>query len=129
MRLSDAIAMGRTLACPFKGGSSRHDAKPGDGCVLDMAVLAVRGEGDWHEAWRIWPWLNTMCLASAPNQWEDAESDYFWEIIRHFDRDVMAQRTMTLDQLIDWVRSVEPAELELQQEAIAEQCAPAPAPR
>jgi hypothetical protein len=47
MKLSDAIALGRTLVCPIAGGSTHDTAKPGDGCVFDMAVLAVKGTGSW----------------------------------------------------------------------------------
>lgn len=99
MRLSDAIALGRTLMCPHGGGSTRSDARPGDGCVLDMAVVAVRGHGNWQQAGNIWPWLG-----------DGIDPDCrMYDVTAKFDCDVMAG-LMTLDQLIDWVRSIEPAE-------------------
>lgn len=102
MRLSDAIATGRTLVTNcVAGGSTREKAEPGDGCVLDMAALAV-GKCNWQWAKEIWPWLRNLSLSTG--------CDYESEIYTRFDQDVMARGTLTLDQLIDYVRSVEPAE-------------------
>jgi hypothetical protein len=69
-----------------------------------MAVLAVQGKGDWRDADTIWPWL---AESAADKLHLDYLESWFWEIIARFDNDVMNGK-MTLDQLIDWVRSVEP---------------------
>lgn len=102
MRLSDAIAMGRCLIEPRSGG--RRSAKRKKGCALDMGMEAVYG-GCWHEAWRVWPWLNKQCRDGYGSEtWMNRVAD-------RFDTRVMVLKTETLEQFIDWVRSVEPAEL------------------
>lgn len=107
MLLSDAIATGRTLVVRcVAGGSTRQKAQPGDGCVLDMAALAV-GKRLWTDAKEIWPWLSL--------QYEPESTTYESAIYGRFDVDVQ-KGLLTLDQLIDWVRSVEPAEPEPQSE-------------
>lgn len=107
LRCSDAIAVGRVLVCPRAGGAATKGSKLGDGCALDMAVVAVRGEGHtWMEASEIWPWLRYR------------PADGFFplvEIMVRFDRLVM-KGEMTLDQLIDYVRSIEPQETEAREE-------------
>lgn len=101
MRLSEAIAVGRTLVANcVPGGSTRKNAQPGDGCVLDMAALAM-GRRNWEEARDVWPWLEQLNGKT--------HKSYEEEIYQRFDFDVM-RKGMTLEQLIDYVRSVEPAE-------------------
>lgn len=102
IRLSDAILLGSTLVCPARGGSTQQK---GGGCALDMAVLAVGGTGDWLMARKIWPWLDDDGI---PAPWLLGFFDtYEWLIAISFDNYVMPER-ISLDQLIDWVRSVEP---------------------
>jgi hypothetical protein len=125
MKLSEAIALGRTLVCRLtEGGSTTLGALPGDGCVLDMAALAV-GNRSWVHCKEEWPWLKEF----SPGYGGDYESD----IYTRFDFYVMRQKSMTLDQLIDWVRSVEPAEvpaapLEQPLEHLSAEAVPATAP-
>jgi hypothetical protein len=116
MRLSDAIALGRTLIIPVQN-PSRVDERSGKGCALSMAVNSVRGCGSWTLAYReIWPWL---CKSFAfPCDCKDGAHDHDLAagVIAHlFDQHIMNEHGLTysrwtLDQLIDWVRSVEPAE-------------------
>jgi hypothetical protein len=106
MRLSDAIALGRTLGLDLCRYGKRAGEHSNRGCALDMAVLAVDGGKDWHDASYIWPWLNNKVLEKDKTSIADL---YLFEIASRFDCDVMTG-TITLDRLIDWVRSVEPAE-------------------
>jgi len=109
MRLSDAIATGRVLVPQLEQGEMR-------GCALGMALLAVgRNAAEIHllgyeYVVETWPWLK-----SAPAHCSSCE---YWNTTMHgaakvwlpFDTHVMSDKTMTLDQLIDWVRSIEPQE-------------------
>jgi hypothetical protein len=62
--------------------------------------MAAMYGGIWKEAWRVWPWLREP---SDKVGWNWLE-----RIANKFDFEVMKRKTLTLDQLIDWVRSVEP---------------------
>jgi hypothetical protein len=105
MRLSDAIAVGRTLVSRcVAGGSTSYRAKPGDGCVLDMAALAV-GLRYWKDVGEVWPWVLDPDPANPTGDYREA-------IYSRFDCEVMGEKSLTLDQLIDWIRSVEPNEAE-----------------
>ena len=108
MRLSDAIAIGRTLCIAKEGGYNSREPEAGVGCALDMAVLAVDGK-NWCAADRYWPWL--LGNGSDDDRFLYVRS-YRAQIIDMFDKDVMVLKTKTLDQLIDWIRSVEPQEPE-----------------
>lgn len=112
MRLSDAIAMGRVTVEEMQAADITK-------CALGMACNAVgldpkmTGE-DYEGVKAVWPWLST--IVTAPNGAPNYAITIIWRL---FDGRVMAGR-MTLDQLIDWVRSVEPSEPEPQQEVVPE---------
>jgi hypothetical protein len=105
MRLSEAIALGRMLIAPCVGGSTMAGDPQATkvGCALDMAVKAVGGS-NWHDASNYFPWLR-----KEGSDWEFSKEA--WRIVQMFDLRVMKGK-MTLDELIDYVRSVEPAEIE-----------------
>jgi len=117
MRLSDAIALGRTIIKP-KSGSYPTDT---EGCALDMGMRATEG-GNWHKSNRRWPWLEKECPTLPCNcfrarGWPNTvELNFSWAIIHLFDTHVFASEysvafeRWSLDMLIDWVRSVEPQE-------------------
>lgn len=106
--LSEAIALGRTIIKPIVGGCETAGGIPGEnGCVLDMAVAAVGGR-TWHDAISYWSWLGEQ--NPDANTVSTMGPTFYWSIIHKFDRDVMLRGDMTLDQLIDWVRSIEPQE-------------------
>jgi len=93
MKLSDAIALGQHLI-KWTNGRTLYD---GQGCACGMA-LAAHGEqlADVGDFYNRYPW---------------AKEHGLWVQITHeFDRVLRGQ--LTLDQLIDWVRSIEPAEEE-----------------
>jgi len=117
MRLSDAIAMGRMIISPRSGSGETETT----GCALSMAAAAVGLKKDgnrsrWQRSSEEWAWLvgccqSLPCGCAANEAWQD-DKCYFWAIIHVFDTHVEFHRDWTLDQLIDWVRSVEPAESE-----------------
>ena len=108
MRLSDAIALGRTLVNPMRG-FLLDDAKK-NGCALGMGLMGCGSEK--RNVAEEWPWTAN---------WADsfpcgcARTDSMGKVIAHiFDEHVCDKpQSWTLDQLIDWVRSVEPAEIEI----------------
>lgn len=117
MQVSEAMAMGRTLLEPMRGFVL---AAGGRGCALGMAGLAeglplktyTARYGDVANYGTIekhWPWLITETPACPVCT---HVSDCYLDAIAHiFDMHVAnCKPQWTLDQLIDWVRSVEPAE-------------------
>lgn len=127
MRLSEAILLGSTVLAPKAGG--QHFSETQEGCALGMAAVA-RGctfhrvsrpvddrdlrtfgvEGVWGawvlerverpcDCWRIW------MRRRMPIK----------DVIAHlFDYHIMVKRNWTLEQLVAWVETVEPKEVQLQ---------------
>lgn len=121
MLLSDAIATGRVTMDTIAGGRLQT-------CVLGMALNAVGrsyySEPDgYSQLCYEWPWLHEkgFCPACGEDQGKMGD-DYCHAIWHQFDYSVMAKGTMTLDQLIDWVRANEPPD------AAADAAAPEAAP-
>jgi hypothetical protein len=116
MRLSDAIALGRTLVKPHRLAEYYED---GSGCARGMALEAcnARAHSDDYNLhddafYRLWPWTS-VSPNKAPCNCQVMSVYPFNAQIQHlFDSHVtgIAKPTWTLDQLIDWVRSVEPDE-------------------
>ena len=113
MRLSDAIAMGRMLAKPCPGAYIRSGP---EACALGMAALAAINLPHVRitstEILAEWPWLRIV----LPIPCECGGETSVRYIIEHLFDDHVIDRhgcnVWTLDQLIDWIRSVEPAEAE-----------------
>jgi hypothetical protein len=127
MRLSEAIALGRTLVHPIP--SVVLDYGGLNGCALGMAYKASGKKVEIHPLemsvgmdgpMNIWTWLaSSRELPCKCNIYCGLNAG---QIIAHlFDYHIMActaglcegeavQQDWTLDQLIDWVRSVEPNE-------------------
>lgn len=118
MRLSEAIALGRTLieSVPY----TRWDER-GGGCALGMAESAM-GLKRWSpqnslsELWECsidqqpgFEWMTTAHF-KAPCSCFDAGVCMSAIIAHNFNEHVHGAKDWTLDQLIDWVRSVEPEE-------------------
>lgn len=93
MRLSEAINLGRSL---IKHGNGSRTLSRGEGCACGMGLAAV-GEsiGSKDTMAKHWPWVT---------------GDIWWAISDKYNS--VFGGTETLDQLIDWVRSIEPAEEE-----------------
>lgn len=105
MRLSTAIAMGRVLPEDWHGRSF-------NACALGMAQAAIGIPRESFQrlyangATEVWPWIIEERFSHPHSHHHDAKmiiSDLYYRVLRS---------AMTLDQLIDWVRSVEPPELE-----------------
>lgn len=107
MRLSDAVAMGRTLRKPAPGDLGNSE----EGCAMGMALAACGKRPMYGYIEILWPWAtdqNDFRKCPVCNERYRNVS----HMVQHcFDSHVWT-REMTLDQLIDWVRSVEPAESE-----------------
>ena len=110
MRLSDAIALGRLVMTPKITFFTHADR----GCALQMAIKAVGRDENWSGADSIWDWLNEKaerpCRCGRP--WVGQAQSQSQHIVHIFDWHVMRDKTWTLDQLINWVRSIEPPEPE-----------------
>jgi hypothetical protein len=117
MRLSDAIVLGRTLA----NGPVSHifyDPFTNCACARGMACLAIgRQEEAGHAEREVWKWVNREGFALPCGC--GMGPTYAWSVINHLMCHVTGMRdgrefpaTWTIDQLIDWVRSVEPQEAE-----------------
>jgi hypothetical protein len=110
MRLSDAIATGRVLIKDLKPATLK-------GCVIGMACMGVGTEAllkavqieSYYEIYHYWPWLRNATLSPV----DDGVHDGMEVIYSIFDFHVMRKGDWTLDQLIDWVRSIEPDEREV----------------
>jgi hypothetical protein len=84
-----------------------------------------------HNVYKSWPWvskplLNLPCGCLHKDDFADGANG---TIAHLFDRHVFEKCDWTLDQLIDWVRSVEPQEAEAPPsvpEAVAESVAKSP---
>ena len=109
MRLSEAIALGRTTIEKFIAAEL-------NGCALGMAANAIGIKKDYCQLYEAWPWLGAMEFSRCPV--DGCPHPSFMapahRIGHLFDAHVVCVgepfTRWTLDQLIDWVRSVEPNE-------------------
>ena len=101
MRLSDAIALGRVLKTHVP-----HVAKsPEQGCVLQIGLAAngiVESYEPGRETLNLYPWTNRIIKCPVCK----VHDDVAWTLVHLND-----WHSWNLDQMIDWVRSIEPAEL------------------
>lgn len=105
MKLSEMIAMGRTLVPELEAANL-------DKCALGMAGYAggldmVYGRYNALEA--EWPWLKEKGQGCECGNMYGLNTKMF-DIIHRFDYHIMLLGDWTLDRLIDFVRSIEPAE-------------------
>ena len=70
------------------------------GCALGGAQLA-NGRTDCFAFLQLWPWLRDDDLSQPDGRWA------YWQTINYKFAEVAA-RVITFEQLVDWVRSVEP---------------------
>lgn len=116
MRLSDAIALGRTLLRPKPYITIRGD----EGCALGMAMAAngcrSHEEGVAKATRMAWSWLNLKptvrpCPCNPEDDYVLSWAQSYQAYVAHiFNEHVCGAKDWTLDQLIDWVRANEPAE-------------------
>lgn len=103
MRLSEAAMLGTTLEMKF--GVWNH-------CLLGNAATAVGiptwgnlGNGRYRRICEEWPWLLKL-------EHGDYGATFGYRIWQRFDHEV-AEGKITVEQLIDWIREVEPKPLAL----------------
>jgi hypothetical protein len=103
MKLSDAILLGSTM----------HKLDPAcwDGCLLGVSVRAVGATSNFFndEAQRRWPWMVGKKVAMPDFSRYPHISLEFTQVISWLDVEVNDGK-VTLEQVVDWVRSVEPEE-------------------
>jgi len=125
MRLSEQILLGSMTLVPV--AYKRHSGDQIQGCALGMAETAS-GISDYGAEHR-WPWLNgnTACPCGCKTYKQRGGKifiacpieSYAQAIAHIFNEHVMEDKTWTLEQLVDWIRSVEPAEPEPVPEVVA----------
>jgi hypothetical protein len=119
MRLSEAILLGSTMLRPM--AFTQNDGK-GSGCALGMAAIAGLGDSAWgkdtYDGWASSAPAVAPCGHKEYLQKFCDDSDGHLQpiktvtsVIAHiFNEHVMGDGSWTLEQLVDWVRSVEPVE-------------------
>lgn len=104
-QLSTMMSLGDSLRSRYAGTYLSATSSAGStgwcGCALGGAQLAMGQTG--HMAWlKLWPWLNQR----------DSDSQFpYWKVINLKFLQV-EQGRLTFEQLVDWVRSVEPQQAE-----------------
>ena len=126
MKLSEAILLGSTVLAAKAGG--QHFSENQAGCALGMAAVArgctfgpARHPVDKKEqrtlsAERIWgDWLlHTVVRPCRCWRFAIPRKRRVKDIIAHiFDYHVMTKRNWTLEQLVAWVKTVEPKDVDL----------------
>jgi hypothetical protein len=124
MKLSEAIFLGRHLCTPQAAPVGAESCNDNVGCALTMASLAVGRKTDgaanaWQQAKEQWPWLGrelpfeTQCPAAhCPfgGFIDDNEELVFHLFDYHVFEPLPGYSKWTLEQLVDYVRSIEPDE-------------------
>ena len=105
MRLSTAIATGRVTI-------DKLTAMDLEGCVLGMAANAAGIPREYGCIRREWPWLREPAGVCPKCQLKTFAGDLLSIVYHLFDAHVIRRKDLSLDELIDIVRSIEPAEPE-----------------
>ena len=121
MKISTAMALGRTMIMPLAGVHLSTDQKMG--CALGMVQIAAPSlwQDTFMRARRTF--VTTPCTCEMGHGGGMAwcpilRANFLNETIIHlFNDHVMTRKDWTMDQLIDWVASVEPRDPE---EAVTE---------
>lgn len=122
MKMSLAMALGRTMIKALAGTRSNGD---GYGCALGMAEAAISKTDTWSASEHVWPWILSpvgplpcgctgRVMGSGCNyeSYDGSPVVSVKSIVHLFNYHVMTKKDWTLDQLIDWIASVEPADPE-----------------
>ncbi len=109
MKLSEAIVLGSTVFRPLAGGLVADPSR--QTCAFMMAAAALSKPAClWAEAPTTWPWL-TRQLAHVPcgcRGWDRYLSANYMTAIIHVFACHVATKEWTIEQVADWVASVEP---------------------
>lgn len=108
MQLSESMGMGRVLLKPRPFLLLTDDGT--GGCALGMAGKATGTQCTFDGIAERWPWLVDVFKTPQCPVCQEPYVAYFILIGHIFDHHVMVQKDWNFDQLIDWVRSVEPPE-------------------
>lgn len=121
MKLSDAIQLGRMVMHLIRG--VQNDGQDG-GCAIGIGLRACglfpsKSENTdletFEAAIEAWPWLQDPVSVPCSElicAFSGYEMNYAQAIAHTFDHHVFGQGDWTLDQLVTWIQSVEPAEPE-----------------
>lgn len=122
MKISTAIALGRTM---IKAVAGTRNNGLGYGCALGMAEAAIGQTNYYKSAESNWRWITVPslplpcgCTGLVMGSGCHTESYHggSWptisSIVHLFNYHVMTKKDWTLDQLIDWLASIEPKEPE-----------------
>ncbi len=109
MKLSEAIVLGSTVVRPLAGGLATDPNR--QTCAFMMAAAALSKPAClWAEAPTTWPWLMRQ-LAHVPcgcRGWDRYLSANYMTAIIHTFACHVATKEWSVEQLADWVASVEP---------------------
>ncbi len=109
MKLSEAIVLGSTVVRPPAGGLASDPNR--QTCAFMMAAAALSKPAClWAEAPTTWPWLKRQLLhvPCGCRGWDRyLPANYMTAVIHVFACHV-AIKEWTVDQLADWVATVEP---------------------
>ena len=109
MKLSEAIILGSTVYRPLAGGLAHDPSR--QTCAFMMAAAALSKPAClWAEAPTTWPWLMRQ-LAHVPcgcRAWDRYLSANYMTAIIHIFACHVATQEWTIEQLADWIATVEP---------------------
>lgn len=122
IKLSEAIELGHLVLPVGHHGFYEVGGGKTGGCVFEMACLAV-GSKKWSRAPKTWSWLNKKDHIKCPvANCHRTYEDNFWTIIHVFDQHVVWTacylEPWTFEEMLDWIRSIEPAEKPIRQEKV-----------
>jgi|SRR5882724_6263728 len=100
MRLSDAIALGRTLVVLDPSCYQR--------CLIGLGYHAIGKNAfdGWLHEWPDYPWLRKQFIVNPPF---GIHPSYAYNVISMLAHKVKSS-SISMEQAIDWIRSVEPEE-------------------
>ena len=116
MKLSDAILIGSAIVKPRPGKVYRPEEN--SGCAIGMAVIGAGGKWiqrglDSVEFLHWWPWVNNSVKRPCRCQSVRPVARVGSLIPHLFDRHVFGQCDWTIEQLAEWIATIEPPEQDL----------------
>jgi hypothetical protein len=124
MKLSDAIMLGRILI-------EYPDTGSYCGCAIGMGLAALGYKYDTktllsrganlnevrsiialQDAVHEWPWLNRLCRGEEPSWYTGHYGRHIYDVISEGFLRLKTRQLISLETLVDWIRSVEPEESE-----------------
>lgn len=109
MKLSEAIVLGSNVIRPLAGGLAEDPSR--QTCAFMMAAAALSKPAClWAEAPMEWPWLtrHLMHVPCGCRGWDRYLTANYMTAVIHIFSCHVATKEWTVEQLADWVASVEP---------------------